>query len=243
MSGKKLRFSELFKRYLVRVSFRCLVFLFVAGLYFYNKDLLDFTLIKVETYSFEPMHLFWLIILIEMLMQISPRSIVSKGCLKQFKKHFVSANVKYTKKELRQLAWNKDKGALKVIGSWCILNSFIGILFYYKLIGVAELILICAFFYLSDLICVMFFCPFQKFFMKNKCCVTCRIFAWGHIMMTTPLVFVIHPYSWSLVAIALFIALQWEYTYRTHPERFFEQTNASLKCKNCSDRMCIIKKR
>lgn len=243
MSKKKISLSELFKKYIWKVSFRLLIFLFIGTIYLWNKDKLDFTQIGFVDYKFELIHIFWAVVLVEMIIQVFPTSIVSKGCLKQFKRHYSEAKVSYTKEELKHLVHSKDKGARKVLLSWVLLNGFIGILYFCKVIGVAELVLICAFYYLSDLICILFFCPFQTFFMKNKCCVTCRIFAWGHIMMTTPLIFIPHIYSYSLVLIALWIAISWEITYRVHPVRFFEQTNESLKCKNCSDRLCIVKKK
>ena len=44
-------------------------------------------------------------------------------------------------------------------------------------------------FYVCDLICVLIWCPF-RLIMKNRCCTTCRIFNWDHLMMFSPLIFV-----------------------------------------------------
>ena len=104
------------------------------------------------------------------------------------------------------------------------------------------MLVITTFYYLCDVICIVFYCPFQKIFMKNKCCVTCRIFAWGTIMTVTPLIFIPHFYSWSLVTLALICTILWEVTYYRHPERFCEETNAFLTCASCTDRLCIIKR-
>ena len=78
--------------------------------------------------------------------------------------------------------------------------------------------------------------------MKNKCCVTCRTFAWGTIMTVTPLIFVPSVYSWSLVALALVCTAAWEVTYHRHPERFCEETNAFLTCAACTDHLCVVKR-
>ena len=61
-------------------------------------------------------------------------------------------------------------------------------------------------------------------------------------MMFTPYVFIPHPYTWSLLAMSLVILIRWEITYRRHPERFSERTNASLACKNCTEKLCKRKK-
>ena len=37
-----------------------------------------------------------------------------------------------------------------------------------------------------DIICILFFCPFQTWFMKNRCCTTCRIYNWDFAMLCTP---------------------------------------------------------
>ena len=82
-------------------------------------------------------------------------------------------------------------------------------------------------YYLCDVIRIVFYCPFQKLFMKNKCCVTCRIFAWGTIMTVTPLIFVPSVYSLEPCgAGARVCTVAWEVTYHRHPERFCEETNA-----------------
>ena len=65
--------------------------------------------------------------------------------------------------------------------------------------------LISLFYAVCDRICVLFFCPFQVWIMKNRCCVHCRIYRWDYVMMFTPLLFVPGPYSWSLLGLALIL--------------------------------------
>ena len=91
------------------------------------------------------------------------------------------------------------------------------------------------------MICILFFCPFQSWLMKNKCCVTCRIYNWDYAMMFTPLFFVKNGFTWSLLALSVALLIRWELTFYRHPERFSENTNAYLKCKNCTEKLCAHK--
>ena len=92
------------------------------------------------------------------------------------------------------------------------------------------------------MICILFFCPFQSWFLKNKCCCTCRIYNWDYAMMFTPLFFVRKTYTWSLLALSVALLFRWEITFYLHPERFSEKTNDYLQCRNCSEKLCAHKK-
>ena len=90
-------------------------------------------------------------------------------------------------------------------------------------------------------ICILFFCPFQTWFMKNKCCGSCRIYNWDYAMMFTPLFFVRENYAWSLLVLSIALLVRWEVTFYLHPERFSENTNEYLMCRNCTERLCAHK--
>lgn len=233
--------SKMFKSYIKRFVFRTAIFIAVLIIYIIDKPLLNFTSVWSKTHIFGPAGVLYIVILIEMLIQVNPRSKISRGCLKQFDRYYKKTDIDYDKKELKNTIHQKNIGAIKVFIVWAAFNLIFGILYFKKIIGVEEIMLLCAAYYLCDLICVIFFCPFQKFLMKNRCCVTCRIFAWGHAMLTTPLAFVKHFYSWSLFGLALCVAARWEYTYYKHPERFLETVNANLNCINCTDKLCEVK--
>lgn len=235
------KLSQMFIIYFKRFIFRFLVFLSVVAVYVFNRSLLDFTSPWTHRHLLAPAHFIWIIIFIELLVKLSPNSNLSIGCLKQYRRFFKKAEESYDKREQQEEIRDRNRGASKVLGFWAALNLIIGTLYLKKIIGIEEMVLVCAAYYLSDLICVMFFCPFQKFLMKNKCCATCRIFAWGEAMITTPLVFIRHMYSWSLFGIAMVIAIRWEQIYHKYPERFFEKTNLNLRCGNCTDKLCKAK--
>lgn len=85
----------------------------------------------------------------------------------------------------------------------------IGILYFADLIDEGILLLISLFYSVYDMICILFFCPFQTWFMKNKCCTICRIYNWDFTMMFTPFIFVLGMYTWSLLFIALALFITW----------------------------------
>ena len=110
--------------------------------------------------------------------------------------------------------------------------------FCFAAIGIDILLLISLGYSVCDLICILFFCPFQTWFLKNRCCCTCRIYNWDFAMMFTPLIFVRTLFAQSLVFLSLILLVRWEYVLHRHPEYFSEKTNVSLSCANCQEKLC-----
>jgi hypothetical protein len=104
------------------------------------------------------------------------------------------------------------------------------------------MILISCAYSVCDMICILFFCPFQTWFMKNRCCCTCRIYNWDFAMMFTPLIFINTLFAKSLVCLSLALLIRWEYQVHRHPEYFSEKTNRSLSCAECPEKLCHHKK-
>ena len=227
------------RNYLLQFSLRLLTLLVTFAVYLTAPEALDFT---KNRELLHPINLLWLVFFVSFAIQLAPFARISRGCLKQFPMHYEKTPDPIDAAALRRSTRALDRGAVRVALVWIALNGFFAALYFRRVIGIAELVLLAAFYYVCDLICIMFYCPFQHLLMKNKCCVTCRIFAWGTIMIATPFLFVPHLYSWSLAALALVCTLRWEITYRRHPERFTEQTNAFLRCENCTDHLCAMKK-
>lgn len=60
-------------------------------------------------------------------------------------------------------------------------------------------------------------------------------------MVATPLIF---AWSWQaalLLILGAVILLRWEIRAFFHPERFAEETNASLSCANCKEQLCYFR--
>ena len=183
------------------------------------------------------MDIIWLVFVVEMILRFFPSRIESMGCQKQFSKNFIPNRQGTVPSRLEG-----SRSALAVLAAWVALNGVIGVLYFTKVIDAGILLLISLTFSVCDMVCILFFCPFQTWFMKNKCCTTCRIYNWDYPMMFTPLIFVPSLYTWSILAVALGLLAKWEWEYAHHPERFYEATNKSLACANCQEKLCHHKK-
>ena len=175
--------------------------------------------------------LVWVFFVAEMILRFFPSRFESMGCQKQFRRNF-------TPTDMHEPNLPSAKGTLITFIVWIALNGAIAALYFTGVIDAGILIIISLFYSVCDMICILFFCPFQTWFMKNKCCGSCRIYNWDYAMMFTPLVLIIHPYTQSLFTIALLLVVVWEVTLRLCPERFAENTNASLTCANCKEKLC-----
>ena len=124
---------------------------------------------------------------------------------------------------------------------WVAFNLIFGILYWTHVIDAGILILLSLTYGICDMICILFFCPFQTWIMKNKCCNTCLVYNWDFAMMFTPLLFIPHWATITLGAVGLALAITWEVVRYIHPERFYEISNDSLKCINCKEKLCTHK--
>ena len=129
------------------------------------------------------------------------------------------------------------KSAYKVFAIWTMLTGALGILYFFEILTARHLFLVSVAFYVCDLICVLIWCPF-RLLMRTRCCTTCRIFNWDHLMMFSPLIFAGGFYCTSLVVLAFIAWLMWEISIMMYPERFWEKSNAALKCGSCTDKLC-----
>ena len=175
----------------------------------------------------------WMLGLAEILSRFFPSKLESMGCQKVFAKNYrpLTETPDNTKADIRC-----SVGFVAAI--WIAFNCVFGFLYWKGILDTGFMYLLCLFYSVCDMICILFFCPFQSWFMKNRCCTTCRIFNWDHMMMFSPLVFVPGFFTWSLCAGAVIVLVIWEISFALHPERFYEGTNEALKCCNCTDRLC-----
>lgn len=187
------------------------------------------------------LHVLWVVWVFDMLAQVIPSAkvVTALGSQKSFAIHFRKASSPVTTQELRTRAIQAAKRAYIVMALWVCLTAALGWLHAKNILGDLAMLWISTFFYVCDLICVLFWCPFRHFIMKNRCCTTCRIFNWDHLMMFSPLIFVDGFFAKSLVILAVIVFLVWEWTAFRYPERFCEGTNQALKCAECTDLLCI----
>ena len=230
--------SVMLRKYRLRLAFRVLTAVVTVWVL-----LADRSAFRVLTgwgfwQKLSPLHLLWLIWMGDMVLQLIPtRQVMALGSQKQFGRWCRPA-AGWDASALADYVRKSDRGANKVLVSWVAVTIILGVLRSAEIFGPEELLLTSVFFYVCDLICVVVGCPFRTFLMKNRCCTTCRIFNWDHMMMFVPFLFVPGFYGWTLAGLAAVVAVVWEVQWRRHPERFWEGSNQALRCANCTDRLC-----
>ncbi len=234
MTDKKhKKLSKIMIMHYWKLSFRSVLFLSALILYIYNR------LHNTDSYfsGFDEntviLAVIWCIFAGEMILRFIPSSFESMGCQKQFQINYKPTHLPKEKAEL--LAPIRT---FSVIAAWVALNGAIGALYYFNIIDEGILLLISLAYSVCDMICILFFCPFQTWFMKNRCCCTCRIYNWDFAMMFTPLIFVYTLFAKTLVLLSFALLVRWEYLIYRHPEYFSEKTNQSLSCVNCQEKLC-----
>ena len=229
--------SNIRKRYIARLVARCVILLCAIALYF--TDFARHDILQGFDFFRKPslLHALWVLWMLDMLQQLIPVKNIALGSHKVFRLRFRPALERFHKDALRKYIVTTTQSAYKVMVLWLALIGALGLLKYCGILEDAHLFLVSVTFYVCDLICVLIWCPF-RLIMKNKCCTTCRIFNWDHMMMFTPMLYVKGFFSLSLLAMALVIWVIWELCVLLYPERFWEKSNAALKCSECTDKLC-----
>ncbi|MBO5228816.1 MAG: hypothetical protein J6B39_07475 [Lachnospiraceae bacterium] len=228
------------KKYLVKFAIRIVIFIFMAVMYIKDKALMYDLMTPPVWMGITPVHVLWLVFMVMMLLHIFPPKEVTMALRKADKEKYEEQK-DYSELELLKYVQDQNVKAWKVMLVWLSFNAVFGILYLFKIIDNADLLMLTVFYFLSDYICILLFCPFQTGIMKNRCCVNCRIYDWGHFMMFTPMLFIKNFFSWSLFFTSCVVLIKWEIIYAKHPERFWNGSNKALKCANCKDKTCQIK--
>lgn len=233
----------MYRIYHIKLLFRIGVFL--AGLTVYLRDptsLAVFWKADGWFHGVTSLQIVWLILMGELGLKFWARAKLSIGSRKHLRSFYIPSETFPAAEEIVLWKQRENQAAWKVLIVWLGGNSIPALLYWGKLWGTPEMILLSLFYYVWDLVCVLFYCPVQVLLMKNRCCVTCRIFNWDAMMICTPLLVIPGFFSWSLIAVALGLLVGWEYSYWKYPERFFEASNANLQCRGCQERLCRNKK-
>lgn len=264
MKKHKRRFTSVMVWHFIRLGYRSALFLLFLGIYVtwrMNEEMhlgLDMRIRPIV------LGIIWIVFMVEMMLRLFPSRFESPGSQKQFYRNFVpaeqiqdgpvpveqmSAEQKPDEKaQAKQVPVVRGKidipdnnATMLVAFMWVGLNLIFGALYMAHILDDGIMILLACAFAVCDMICILFFCPFQTWFLKNKCCGSCRIYNWDYAMMFTPLFFVKTPYTWSLFFMSILLLLRWEIVFYLHPERFSEKSNAYLACENCTEKLCGYK--
>jgi len=219
----------------VRLVYRSVLFVLLLISYIRFRLFSEETVIESVENMPAIIFITWAVFVIEMIARFFPSKYESPGCQKQF-----ACN--YIKSGSTEISISDNNATMLVALVWIVFNGIFGAFHMAGILDDGIMVLLCGAYSICDIICILFFCPFQTWFMKNKCCSTCRIYNWDYAMMFTPLFFVRKSYTWSLLALSVALLIRWEITFYLHPERFSEKTNDYLQCGNCSEKLCSHKK-
>ena len=236
--GKRPPASRVRRTYIAKLVGRCVVLCLCLILYFAAPG--QFEILGKGGFfrDFSVFHLLWLLWMIDMFFQLIPvRNEIALGSQKLFRHRFRPIREKINTKSLKQYIVSTTKAAYLVMLLWAALIAILGILHARRVIDDRFLLMTSVVFYVCDLICVLIWCPF-RLILKNRCCTTCRIFNWDHLMMFSPLLFVRGFFARSLVIVSVVCWMLWELCVLLYPERFWEWSNDALKCSNCTDKLC-----
>ena len=224
--------------YILTLLLRTVVFLLLAAYAICLPDRFAADLAGIP-FRITPLTIFWLWLIVAMLLRFFPSPMESLGCQKVFAKRFRPSGQAPSCQE-QQTA---RRGALWVLLSWVALNALFFLGYWKGVLGAGFMFCLSAFYSVCDIICILFFCPFQSWMMHNRCCTTCRIYNWDFFMISTPLLCLPNILAVCAYIIAIALLLRWEITYFRHRERFFESSNEALRCSQCRDQLCRYKRR
>ena len=152
----KLRLSRISALHYFKLVYRSLLLLSALALYL-------IALLGGEEFSRNVLHTFrwvfgliWLVYAVEMVLRLFPSSYESMGCQKQFQR-----NYKPTGKTLDKPS---EKPIWAIFFAWIALNGAIGALYFTHIIDQWVLLLVALAYGVCDMICILFFCPFQTWF-------------------------------------------------------------------------------
>lgn len=233
--------TPMLKKYMIKLIIRIVLFVITAAIYLYDKNAVYQLIMMPLGQEINFMHILWFIFMFMMIRHLFPFGEKTMALLKIEKEEYVPVP-DYSKEELQRFVKSQNKRAALIMVIWLAFNSIFGLLYVSGILEKADLIMLTVFYFLCDYICILFFCPFQTFIMKNKCCINCRIYDWGHFMMFTPMLWFGNFYGLSLFIMACIVLVHWEIRYAKYPERFWQGSNKKLQCENCKDKTCQMKK-
>ena len=233
MEKIKRRFTSVMVMHFIRLGYRSALFLLFLGIYIawrMNEEMHLGLDMRIRTIV---LGIIWVVFMFEMMLRLFPSDFESPGSQKQFRRNFIAGE--------GEIDIPDNNATMLVAFTWVGLNIIFGALYMTHIFDEGIMILLACAFAVCDMICILFFCTFQTWFLKNKCCGSCRIYNWDYAMMFTPLFFVKTPYTWSLFFMSLILLLRWEIVFYLHPERFSEKSNQYLSCSNCNEKLCGYK--
>jgi len=209
------------RQYLLRFCLRCAVFAAGAAMYFACPQYLPYLLCLYAA---------------DILLCALPVPARPKGSRKMFARYYCPKP--YAPAALRAWKRRQDARAALMMAIWLAANAAAYALYFTRLVRAQEMYMLSLLFYIGDYICILWWCPFQRLVMKNRCCATCRIFRWDTFFLVTPLALLPGWIPKALFLLGAAVSAAWEIHYHRHPERFWEGANRALGCAGCTEGLC-----
>ena len=159
--------SFTFILYMCRLVFRGLILLTAVYLYFAHKDILVSFVRDDFLKTFDWRHVLWIILMIGMIIHILPAKFITMGNRKSLPHTYTEPTAQYDTDELYRFVQIMNVKAWKVMLIWLCFNAVFATLYLLGVITDAEMILLTFLYFVSDMICILIFCPFQSLIMKN----------------------------------------------------------------------------
>ena len=99
----------------------------------------------------------WTVFVFEMILRFFPSRFESPGCQKQFLRNYIKSG-------RTEIAVQDNNAAVLVGLVWLCLNGAFGALRMLNILDDGIMILLCSAYSVCDMICILFFCPFQTCF-------------------------------------------------------------------------------
>ena len=221
-----------------QLVFRALLLAVAIWFYSAGAEKLDFTGLPRSDTGAGFLYLVFLALAVGMMLRIFPNRRIPMGARKHFSAGPPPENSqKVSRSMLKQL----HKGAFVSALAWICLNAAVfAALHVFNMLNPGAAVVLMLAYAVCDIICILIFCPFQAFFMGNRCCSVCRIYNWDYLMICTPMIPFLHPYSAGLLLLSAAVVIRWETAVLSKPYLFIEETNENLGCTLCEDRLCRL---
>ena len=213
-------------------------------LFFTEPETLDFSVMPRKNFGGVFLCVVWVILAVGMIRYLFPNKRITMIARKQHNGLSHTAPVPENGVQADKTAAYKrlNRGMFFSAVAWISINAVtFFVLSLLDMLTPPTALVLVVFYAVCDLICVLFFCPFQVFFMQNRCCTVCRIHNWDCLMMCTPLILFPSVYSFSLLLISVVVLIRWEIVTRKSRHFFIEDINENLYCVHCEDKMCQLR--
>ena len=223
--------GDIMKKIILKFSLSLVLLLNMVVFLLFFKDLIYL----IEDYLYPLFFIYFLIDSFSVILPIYNNSIYSS---KMQKSNFIEVK-NIEKAKLRKLVNKTNLIALLIFFLYFGGILIIGLSYlHFEWFDRALLYLVFFFLNFADYFCIMIWCPFRSFFLKNSCCNTCRISNWDRLMKFSILIFIPNIYTIAIFILGSIIFLYWEFQHLIHPERFYRISNKTLWCTNCDTITC-----